>query len=177
LKNGLNIAELPEMGGWGGRFVRNADGYFSDAIDSFSNVKSARATVYRWRADFQNDWAARMDQCVKDYKDCNHAPVAVLNGSEDTNALSIKVKNGKTVILDASESFDPDNDELSFEWLFYPEIANLNETVSIKTEGKRAFIQLKNKKKAESLAIVLRVTDNGNPTLAGYKRIVIDFGL
>jgi hypothetical protein len=173
LENGLNIAAHPEWGGWGGRFLKNNKGVYRDATDMFNGKTEARASVYRWREDFQNDWAARMDWCVGDYKDCNHAPVAVVNGSKDENPLSIKVKNEKTLILDASESFDPDNDELSFEWLFYPEISETDKTVILKTEGEKAFIQLENSKTNESLSLLLRVTDNGNPRLVSYKRILI----
>jgi hypothetical protein len=175
LANGLNVAEHPELGGWGGRFLKNDEGVYRDATDTFNGKTEARATVYRWREDFQNDWAARMDWCVDDYKDCNHAPVAVVNGSKDENPLSIKMKNEKTVIIDASESFDPDNHKLSFEWLFYPEISETDEKAILKTEGEKAFIQLKNSKPNESLSLLLRVTDNGNPRLVSYKRILINF--
>jgi len=175
LENGLNIAAHSELGGWGGRFLKNDEGVYRDATDTFNGKTEARATVYRWREDFQHDWAARMDWCVDDYKDCNHVPVVVVNGSKDENPLSIKVKNKKTVILDASESFDPDNDELSFEWLVYPETSETDNTAILKTEGEKAFIQLTNSKTNESLSLLLRVTDNGNPRLVSYKRILINF--
>jgi len=174
LENGLNIAAHPELGSWGGRFLKNDGGVYRDATDTFNGKTEARATVYRWREDFQNDWAARIDWCVDDYKDCNHTPVAVVNGSKDSNPLSFKVKNKKTVILDASESFDPDNDKLRFEWLFYPETSETDNTTILKTEGKKAFIQLENSKTNESLSLLLRVTDNGNPRLVSYKRIIIN---
>jgi hypothetical protein len=174
LENGLNIAVHPELGGWGGRFFKNDEGVYRDATDTFNGKTEARATVYRWREDFQNDWAARMDWCVGDYKNCIHAPVVLVNGSKDENPLSIKVKNKKTVILDASASFDPDNDKLSFEWLVYPEISETDKTAILKTEGEKAFIQLTNSKTNESLSLLLRVTDNGNPRLVSYKRIIIN---
>jgi hypothetical protein len=66
LGNGLNIPEQPGLGGWGGRFLKNEAGVYRDATDTFEGKTEARATVYRWRPDFQNDWAARMDWCVKD---------------------------------------------------------------------------------------------------------------
>jgi hypothetical protein len=174
LENGLNIAEKAELGGWGGRFVKNEEGVYRDAADTYNGKTEARATVYRWRKDFQNDWAARMDWCVGDYKDCNHAPVAVVNGSQDRNPLRIKAKNGKTVVLDASASFDPDNDGLSFEWFFYPEIPETDETAILKAEEAKAFIRLEHSKATKCLSLLLRVTDNGEPRLVGYKRILIN---
>jgi hypothetical protein len=173
LKNGLNIPEQPDLGGWGGRFLKNEAGVYRDATDTFEDKTEARATVYRWREDFQNDWAARMDWCVKDFKECNHAPVAAVNSSIDKLPLVIKVKNGKTITLDASASFDPDNDKLSFEWLIYPENPKIDKNAILKSDGKNAVIQLNNIKMIESLPMLLRVTDNGNPKLVSYKRILI----
>lgn len=49
----------------------------------------------------------------------NQSPVAVLEHSH------LFVATGERVILDASGSYDPDNDELSYEWIYYegPEIS------------------------------------------------------
>ncbi|MDP2058564.1 MAG: DUF1593 domain-containing protein [Flavobacteriaceae bacterium] len=171
LKNGLNIAERPEMGGWGGRFIRNADGYFSDAVDSFSNVKSARATVFRWRADFQNDWAARMDWCVGDYENCNHAPVVSVNGSTGKTPLTIKAKGGKTIELDASASNDREGNSLKFEWINYPETANVSKKMVIETARGKASVKIPDLGKGKNIHIILKVTDNGIPILTSYKRI------
>lgn len=171
LKNGLNIAERPEQGGWGGRFNRNEDGYFSDAVDSFSNAKSARATVFRWRADFQNDWAARMDWCVGDYENCNHAPVVSVNGSTGKMPLTIKAKGGKTIELDASASTDPDGNSIHFEWLNYPETATISGEMMAITGSGKASVKMAGLEKGKQLQLVLKVTDNGKPNLTSYKRI------
>jgi hypothetical protein len=174
LENGLNIPERPELGGWGGRFMKNESGVYRDATDTFEGKTEARATVYRWRPDFQNDWAARMDCCVKNYEECNHAPVAVVNGSKDRKPLIINVNKGDNIILDASQSFDPDNNELSFEWLVYPEKQGTDKTAILKTEREKAMIQLENIQTIGSLSLLLRVTDKGNPQLVSYKKILIN---
>lgn len=171
LKNGLNIAEQPELGGWGGRFIRNEQGYFSDATDSFGEVTNARATVFRWRADFQNDWAARMDWCVGDYENCNHAPEVSVNGLTGNELLIIKAKANETVELDASASTDPDGNSIHFEWLNYPETVNiLGEMVAI-TGSANASVKISGLEKGKKLHVVLKVTDNGKPNLTSYKRI------
>jgi len=174
LENGLNIPEQPELGGWGGRFLKNESGVYRDTTDTFEGKTEARATVYRWRHDFQDDWAARMDWCVKNYDECNHAPVAAVNGSKDKKPLVISAKKGDDIILDASQSFDPDNNEINFEWLVYPELSGQDKAAIQKTEREKAYLEINNIQSSGSLSLLLRVTDNGNPQLVGYKRILIN---
>jgi hypothetical protein len=173
LKNGLNIAEQPELGGWGGRFIRNEQGYFSDATDSFGEVTNARATVFRWRTDFQNDWAARMDWCVGDYENCNHAPVISVNGSKVKELIIINTNANETIELDASTSTDPDGNSLSFEWFNYPENANISEEMLAITGRGKASVRMLGMEKVKKLHLVLKVTDNGKPNLTSYKRIIL----
>src|SRR5690606_14619162 len=59
----------------------------------------SKVTLWRWRDDFQNDFAARMDWCTMSYEDANHPPVAVSNQPEE-----ITVKSGEGFWLDASGS-------------------------------------------------------------------------
>jgi hypothetical protein len=171
LKNGLNLADHPEYGGWGGRFVKNEMGYYSDAVDTFQNMKSARATVFRWRGEFQRDWAARMDWCSKENAESNHAPVIFLNGSTGIEPFILKLKAGKTFLFDASSSIDPDGNLLRYEWMVYPECANYSEKVELKPDNGKAQITVPMIKMHESISIVLKVTDNGTPNLTSYKRI------
>ena len=37
-----------------------------------------KVTLWRWRDDFQNDFAARMNWCTESYKEANHPPVPEL---------------------------------------------------------------------------------------------------
>jgi hypothetical protein len=43
-------------------------------LDSIT-IKDNKVTLWRWRDDFQNDFAARMDWCTMTYKEANHPPV------------------------------------------------------------------------------------------------------
>jgi hypothetical protein len=171
LNNGLNIPTQPELGGWGGRFILNERGYYSDAVDSFVNEKNARATVFRWRADFQNDWAARMDWCVNDFAACNHAPQVSVNQSKGTPLLTITARKGEIITLDATRSTDPDGNSISFEWFFYPD--NGFEPFISATKEAIAQIRVPDLKKGGYIPVVLRVSDNGTPQLVSYKRILI----
>jgi len=80
------------------------------------------ATLARWAADLQNDFRARMDWCVKPFAQANHPPlVRIRTGTRRT------VKSGETIVLDASESTDPDGQPLSFEWFIYREAGTCQE--------------------------------------------------
>jgi hypothetical protein len=173
LKNGMHHPDHPEYGGWGGRYTKNERGYFSDAQDTFQGEKNARATVYRWRNDFQREFASRMDWCVNDFMSANHSPKVVVNGNSDKEVLFLREKTGTTVVLDASKSGDPDGNRLEFEWMVYPEAGNLQEPMELKTEGAKAKFQMPNLAAETSFHIILKVTDNGLPKLTSYKRIII----
>lgn len=173
LNNGLNDPDQPGYGGWGGRFVKNENGYYSDAVDSYLGKKNARATVYRWRDDFQRDFAARMDWCVREYAECNHAPIILMKGFSGTKKVVLRVQPGKLIQLDASGSKDPDSNQLSCEWMLYPEAGNFDEKLEIKTDGAKASFIMPELKPHVTLHLILKVTDNGIPSLTSYKRIII----
>jgi hypothetical protein len=173
LKNGLNFPDLPEYGGWGGRFQKTEEGYYADAIDSIKGEINARATVYRWRDDFQRDFAARMDWCIQGTDDINHSPMVVVNKHKDIEPLLIRRKPGKKVELDASGSKDSDGNLLSFEWLVYPEAGNFDKMLTRNPSGRKTEFTMPDLGKNSKISIVLKVTDNGNPNLSGYKRIIL----
>lgn len=106
----------------------NADGsqgLFSDAADWVIGINndtflSRFATIWRWRQAYQYDFAARMQWTINgNYANVNHEPYAVVNGSCGT--LQIPYTLGQSVVLDASASWDPDGDSLSFDWFHYRE--------------------------------------------------------
>lgn len=130
LPNGLNAPDHPEWGGWGGRYIlADSSGEtttYSDASDFAIGLNgetffSKYASIWRWRPAFQYDFAARMQWSVG-AEDANHHPVAVVNGSCGPGPLEIEYKFGDEIVLDASESWDPDSDDLEFNWFHYREV-------------------------------------------------------
>ncbi len=129
-----------------------------------------KVTLWRWRDDFQNDFAARMDWCTKSYEEANHPPVIVLNNPEN-----ITVKSGQGFGIDAFDTTDPDGDSFSFLWFTYPEAGTCKKPLKLSqpenSHGIYAVAPEVDKK--ETAHIILRVTDKGNPALSSYKRIIV----
>lgn len=99
---------LGPMDGWGGRIVPvpAQPNRYEDAIDPhdrFTDDPDPRMYgVYRWREAFQNEFAARLDWCVRPPREVNHAPV-----------VRVRRHFGR---IDASSSSDPDGHALTFRW-------------------------------------------------------------
>lgn len=128
-----------------------------------------KVTLWRWRDDFQNDFAARIDWCVKSYKEANHPPVIKLTGSNE-----ITVKSGDWFGFDASGSTDPDGDNLSFLWLGYPEAGSYKKPIITEAENSHKWSAVAPQvDKKETAHIILKVTDKGVPALSKYKRIIV----
>lgn len=129
-----------------------------------------QATVWRWRTDVQNDFAARMDWCMKSYGEANHAPVAVLDHPNE-----LKVKSGDTFLLSAENCSDPDGDNLSYLWIYYPEAGTYSGAVNMM--GSRnihhIYVEAPKVKQKTTIHFILRVTDKGTPALSSYQRVIV----
>jgi len=141
---------------------------------------STYAGLFRWREAFQNDFAARMDWSLKGFDEANHPPGAVLNGNESLDILKIKARAGAVIRLDASGSSDPDGDNLNVQWVYYPEPGTYGDrhdlnAVKIKDSGAiQATVAVPADTEAgDTIHIILIVTDDGNPPLTRYRRLVI----
>ncbi|MGK9476431.1 nucleoside hydrolase-like domain-containing protein [Melioribacter sp. OK-6-Me] len=130
-----------------------------------------KVTLWRWRDDFQNDFVARMDWCVKSYKEANHPPVPILKHPEN-----ITVNSGEYFTLDAADSYDPDGDNIGFLWFNYPEASSYKKFVKIESaeNASRVYIKAPEVNKEETVHFILKVTDKGKPNLTRYKRIIVN---
>jgi len=135
---------------------------------SFSGNK---VTLWRWREDFQNDFAARMDWCTKPYKEANHPPVPVLAHPEE-----LMVRSGDVFTLDASGTSDPDGDNLSFVWFQYLEAGSYKKLIGINGASNlwRLSVTAPEVAKKETVHFILKVTDKGTPRLSRYKRVIVN---
>lgn len=128
-----------------------------------------KVSLWRWRDDFQNDFAARMDWCTKSFEQANHPPVPVLNKAEE-----IMVKSGEGLALDASCSTDPDGDHLGYLWFSYPEAGSYKKMIITTAENSHSlYVVAPEVEKKETAHIILKLTDKGTPSLSRYKRIIV----
>jgi Protein of unknown function (DUF1593) len=205
IPNGLNTPDNPNWGGWGGRYIwrthyGEAHAIWTQGGDMFRRVSSAdtvngttsdQATIWRWRRDFQHDFAARMDWTIKPYRAANHPPDAAIAGDQGGGSpAEMKLRVGETIMIDASASRDPDGNKLSYRWFHYEEAgagdgANLAGLSLKGMNGPKVAItatEVCRKYWLDGLSpcrgkgtahLILAVTDNGKPALTRYKRIII----
>ena len=197
IANGLNVPERPDWGGWGGRYElytprkqkwhleAETRPMWADAVDEVRGADgrwhtSNQATLWRWRAAVQNDFAARMDWTTQPYAKANHPPVVQL-----AHADELAAKRGDTVRLSAAGSSDPDGDALSYEWFYYGEAGSF--TVSSGRSGQPLDIRGFDQRDASfvvpaqrvmppgigTMHIILAVTDHGTPRLTRYRRVIV----
>ncbi|KAH6986568.1 hypothetical protein BKA56DRAFT_480219 [Ilyonectria sp. MPI-CAGE-AT-0026] len=206
VQNGLGSREQPNFGSWGGRYAKTDPSdrvkHYGDSADRVEGkdgrmYKSNQATIWRWRDSYQNDFAARIQwSMTDDFSKANHHPVVALDDDFSPEPLQIEAEAGSSLTLDASKSYDPDGDRLSFRWFQYDEPSidvwsahKWTAKVEIKTlnsEGSKVEIQLPSADKAcvefktwrplkrgQVLHVILEVKDNGTPQLTTYRRILI----
>jgi hypothetical protein len=149
----------PPMMGEYGRATRSGERSF----------KEFKVTLWRWRDDFQNDFAARMAWTTQPNRSANHPPVPTLDGPE-----AITVRSGQEFQLRAHAT-DPDGDSVSLFWFQYPEAGSYKGLVKIKNAENMPQLDLVAPKvdKPETVHFILKVTDKGNPPLSRYKRIIV----
>ncbi len=171
---GLSDPDYPEWGGWGGRFEPDRDRLFRGTTDKVGDVKDARATVWRWRPAFQNEFAARLDWCVKSPTTANHPPRPLLSGQPGRDTLVLSAKPDSIVELSSAGSTDPDGDSLQSRWWFYPEASSYRSSVKIAgADTQQARVTIPADAANQMLHIILELQDSGSPPLTRYRRAVI----
>jgi hypothetical protein len=168
VNNGLAADVDYTLGGWGGRGAYDDPKFPNHLTDStLTDDGEPHKMFWRWVPAAQNDFAAKLDWCVRDFAHANHAPVVKLTGSTHR-----KVKPGAMVKLKAVAS-DPDGHELTYKWWQYTDADSAVENVTISNAASLDMASfLVPNEPGKQVQIILEVTDNGAPNLAGYQRLV-----
>lgn len=209
INNGLNAYRRPDWGGWGGRYVyrqprAEPHPFWTQGGDLFTRVTSQdtvrdklgreytsdQATIWRWREAFQNDFAARMDWTISDYRHANHNPIVEVNGHPGTETIVIEAQVGQPVVLDAAQTRDPDGQTLHYTWFHYAEAGSTGTNLAAVTiagaETSKAVVTPTAACRplwlpmparcsgARTAHIILVVTDEGTPRLTSYRRIILN---
>lgn len=199
ISNGLNDAQYPNVGGWGGRYElylptfrdSNAGGFrrenwpkdepetraiWTNAEDSLRGIdkvayKSNTATIWRWRTAVQHDFAARIDWTWKSFKEVNHPPIV-----KTTHPDQFTVKSGEEFFLNAEGTQDPDGDSMSYLWFQYKEAGTYPGYISTRPYSPNLYrlpIIAPKVNSPQTIHFILQVSDKGSPALTRYKRIVV----
>ncbi|MFZ5831795.1 MAG: nucleoside hydrolase-like domain-containing protein [Planctomycetota bacterium] len=176
---GLSDPEHPEWGGWGGRFARldPERRFFVDTGDTHPELSDdairAEWTIGRWNEAASNDFAARMDWCVKSYADANHHPIVCVDSDATARVLNREVRSGETVSLDAAGTRDPDGDRLSYRWWHYVEAGSYGKAAEITdADSAKAGFVAPTVSERQTVHVILAVADDGDPPLTSYRRMV-----
>lgn len=176
VNTGLGNLENPQYGGWGGRLIQSdtqpnrwEDGEKAADFNPFTQKTDLAYAQSRWIPTLQNDFAARADWCIKDYKNANHAPIVTL---KHANLLTAKPN---AVIKLKGKASDPDGDKLTYKWWQYEEVGTYKGTVKIANEkSTTASLSIPSDiKKGETIHIILEVTDNKTTPITRYQRVII----
>lgn len=200
VNKGLYDIDNPWWGGWSGRFSRDKnENYWSkhtsvkvdendvapfymyiEGADTWINPDDGQqydginVPVWRWRQAFYNDFTCRMDWCKQSYENANHHPVAALNGDNSDNILIMEVAPGEKVFLDASDTKDPDGDELVISWWYYPEAGTYKGEPGLSDAvGQKTSITIPQNASGSEIHIILEVKDLSDiASLWDYRRVV-----
>ena len=177
--NGMNDPNKPTWGSWAGRYGPNEECpgkpyFWANQADAWHGTTNRDNTLARWAADLQNDFRARLDWCVKPRAAANHRPLVVLNGRPGPEILHLDARPGHPVGLDAQGSSDPDGNTLVCEWLVYQEAGTCRSDITLgASHGLTTRFVAPEVKQAETIHVILRVQDDGQPQLCSYRRAVV----
>jgi hypothetical protein len=138
---------------------------------STRTFKDAKVTLWRWREEFQNDFAARMTWTHRTYQEANHPPVVRLAHPDH-----LTVHSGDVFQLSALGTTDPDGDSLSYQWFHYAEIGKWDTEIKTHVYAPNIYwvpVKAPVVSEAKDAHFILKVTDKGTPALTRYRRVIV----
>ncbi len=186
IPTGLSDPQQPTWGCWAGRYGlrddehKGSNRFWANVKDTWIDPKSGKPsrnrdnTARRWAGHLQNDFKARMDWCVKEFKDANHSPIPLLQGDASPKPRLVEAQAGTSYPLDATGTTDPDGNNLTYRWYVYSEPGTYSKDVVIRdSSSPQAKVEVPSDAAGKTIHVVLEVTDDGKPALTRYQRAVI----
>ncbi len=171
---GLNDPNVPTQGGWGGYATWGVSEddktscYINYNGESYATCRSLENHFYP--ATF-NNFSARMDWANDGTG--NRNPIVAIGDDKTLEILTRTLQPGSTVTLDASQSTDPDGDQLSYHWWVLTAAGTYADDVKISnSETAKAELEIPNTAAGKSFHVICEVTDNGTHPLTSYRRII-----
>ncbi|MBB2747345.1 UNVERIFIED_ORG: hypothetical protein FHR35_007224 [Microbispora rosea subsp. rosea] len=171
---GLNDPQDPSQASFGGRFVYGTgpDGQTQAYLDNSGDAANkSRAAVDSHLQDTVNDFISRIGWATNGTG--NRNPRLVVTGNSGYAPVVVNVSAGATVSVSAAGSGDPDGNSISYGWS-QDTGAGYAGAVSITgATSQTATVQVPSAAAGKDIHIVLRAADNGSPSLASYRRVVL----
>ncbi len=173
--NGLNDPLHPEYGGWGGYFRHELS---PDSVTyCFTNMRpeiketSQKYERYFYPAVF-NSFASRMEWAEKGKG--NRNPVLVVNGIGGLSPIVVDASRGESVVMDISNSYDPDGDDLEYKWWIMPEAGGTlpDGCLTFGASG-NAEIKIPEDYDGGDIHVICECTDSATIPLTSYRRVIV----
>lgn len=179
IPTGMNDPREPTWGSWAGRYGANENYpgrpyHWANVADAWQGTTHRDNTLRRWAADLQNDFRARLDWCVKPYREANHQPLAVFGGNASRKIMNVDALVGSALSLSAKGSSDPDGNDLSYQWTIYPEPGTYRGSASFENADSQVVtLQIPADAAGKTIHVILTVKDSGTPPLVAYRRVIV----
>lgn len=173
MPNGLNDPEDPTQTGWAGYHERGiCPDSLTTAWNSWQEPVRSISIAYKQRfyPDELNDFIARIEWAEKGSGNKN--PIVIVNNQPGLASIHINAHVNDVIKLDASNSYDPDNENLSFTWWQQPEIGD--QLLSIDgSQQPKASVAIPSSASGKDFHIICEVHDDGPYQLVAYRRVII----
>ena len=173
MPNGLNDPEDPTQTGWAGYHERGiCPDSLTTAWNSWQEPVRSISIAYKQRfyPDELNDFIARIEWAEKGSGNKN--PIVIVNNQPGLASIHINAHVNDVIKLDASNSYDPDNENLSFTWWQQPEIGD--QFLSIDgSQQPKASVAIPSSASGKDFHIICEVHDDGPYQLVAYRRVII----
>jgi len=183
INRGPGDPDHPEWGGWGGRFVnKSGTRHYFPAADWYDGVYSDWAAVFRYRADFQEDFALRSRWCLPDSPVSSYPRVKIA-------VPDVSLKPGQimeiealfdtcqtnTRQIDTCQSDIRQSEETALTWSWYPEAGTFRHGLFFReTSGpKTGFMTERDVPFGGDVHIIVKAARGAWPRYISYARRIL----